>query len=293
MNDKTFSPEDSIRFTNVSFSYKKQKVFENFNFDLAMNQFVGIIGLNGSGKSTLLKLIMGLHSPQKGDIHILNRRAGDHILKHHIGSALQEIDFPPSILAKEILHFVSQQYSSSLDPNDLMKDFFVEDFKDKPCSELSGGMKRRLALACSFIGKPSIVLLDEPTTGLDLTSRLQLATNLKRYQKEHQALILMISHHPQEITEMVDQFIHIKKGEAIKVSPDKLSQMAQLKQIRFQCDETIDFSFAERVNHENNNYTIIAKDSDEVVRKLNKKTSDFKNLEIERLGTDQMIEGFL
>ena len=172
----------SIQFQNVTFSYGEQVVLEKFDFEISNNQFIGMIGVNGSGKSTLLKLILGLLQPQQGKIRVLGEEAGQWNTKLKTGSALQDIDFPSSEKVTEIIDFVCAQFSDPYPAEELIKDFQLSEFSSKSCGQLSGGMKRRVALACAFAGKPEIVLLDEPTTGLDKESRKNLVENLKNYQ---------------------------------------------------------------------------------------------------------------
>lgn len=282
-----------IELKNLGFSYKNSPLFNDFNFEIQGNQFAGIIGVNGSGKSTLLKLIMGLLSPQSGQIEVLGHSAGSFATKSLIGASLQDIDFPGTEKVHEILQFVSSQFKKPLNIEDLINDFALNDFRNKACGQLSGGMKRRLSLACAFMGRPQVVLLDEPTTGLDFSSRFLLMENLKKYQSQHQALILMISHHPEEVLSQVDQFFHVKSGALSSLSPEKMKELTQIKKISFTAAPGVSLPNHLQAEFEDNCYNILVNDSDQFVRDLVRQTVKFQNLQVQGLGAQELMEKVL
>lgn len=280
----------AIEFTNVIFAYKSQTVFQDFSTQIASNQIVSIIGLNGSGKSTLMKLAMGLLHPKSGAVKVLGKPAGDFSLKLKLGSALQDIDFPSQIKVREVLSFVASQYPNSESPDKLIQDFGIADFCEKACGQLSGGMKRRLALACSFIGQPKVIFLDEPTTGLDVNSRKQLMNNLRSYQAKNQALILMINHHPHEVIDFVDQFFHVKNGELQRLTPEQMQEITRYRKLSFSCDTKVDSipsTIHQSVTDELHQF--IVTDSDKAVNHLVNQQVSFQNLEVKRIGAEELM----
>lgn len=282
-----------IEFRNVSFSYKTQNLLSNFDFDVAGNQFVGIIGVNGSGKSTLLKLILGLLKPQTGVVRVLGREAGAKRRKAYVGSSLQDIDFPGSERVEEILRFVCQQYPIAASVEELIRDFNLQSFRRKPCSTLSGGMKRRLSLACAFAGQPNIVILDEPTTGLDQESRKKLMQVLKNYQKRHKALILMISHYPEEVIDSVDQFFHVKNKKVERVTTEQMQKFTAYRKMAFQCPASSTLPATLKVTRQGENVELVVADSDKYIRQLCKDKISFSNLSVRDLTAEEILGDIL
>jgi ABC-2 type transport system ATP-binding protein len=285
--------ETLVEFNGVSFSYRNQKVLRNFQFQLTEPQLIALIGVNGSGKSTLLKLILGLLKPQEGEVKVLGHKAGAFPTKFQVGSALQDIDFPGSERVEEILHFVCDQYPASESVSTLIQDFQLADFHRKACSQLSGGMRRRLALACAFAGRPEVVLLDEPTTGLDVESRQHLIKNLKNYQKKYGTLVLMISHHPEEIVPWVDEFLHLKNKTVEKLSIENMQQSARLRKVHFEVRGEYPLPKAKRIDRHGDQVEIITEDSDQYVQSLVQQKIPFQNLRIDKLSVDELLGDFL
>jgi len=289
----TLNPPPLIVFEKVTFCYKDQYIFRDFSFPISTNQLIGLIGVNGSGKSTFLKLILGHLYPQKGHVTIQGKKPDHFSLRRTIGAALQEIDFPNNEKVFEILKFVKSQFQVGEDLDGLIGDFFLEEFRNKSCGQLSGGMKRRLALACALVGKPQVLLLDEPTTGLDLPSRLRLMENLKKYQQKNKALVIMISHHPQEILNEVDQFFHLKGGEIKTLTPQEMTNLTQLKKVSFHSSRPFPWPGAVKQQQEEDQHWVVCEDSDQLVRQMSQNDFAFKNLIIENLGTHEILQEIL
>ncbi len=283
----------ALTFDNVTFCYRNQDIFRDFSLQVFGDQFVGLIGVNGSGKSTFLKLILGHLHPQKGQVSILGKKPNHFSLRKTLGAALQDIDFPSNEKVVEILSFVKSQFQDSEDLEALISDFFLQEFRHKSCGQLSGGMKRRLALACALVGKPQVLLLDEPTTGLDLPSRLRLIENLKKYQQKNQALVLMISHHPQEILNDVDQFFHLKNGVIKILTPQEMTDLTQLKKVSFSSSQAFPWPGAMKQQQQGEQHWVVCEDSDQLVQQMIKKDFNFKNLLIENLGTQEILQEIL
>ncbi len=286
-------PQSLLKFQNVDFSYRNTLVYKDFNLEINQPQFISVVGSNGSGKSTLLKLAMGLLQPQKGEVSLLGQNPHEMAVKAQVGSSLQDISFPSSERVEEILRFISKQYRSPLSVESVISDFFLNDFKNKPCGQLSGGMKRRLSLACALIGNPKILFLDEPTTGLDQKSRNKLLENLKNYQSQYQALILVISHHPGDMIDAVDCFFHVKNSQVKSISPEKMNNLTRLKKVKFKSHQELDLPEALRITRTNDTYEIVIEKSDHFIRDLCRMEFPFNSLEIEPLSPDELIEEIL
>ncbi len=283
-----------VAINDLSFSYGADPIFSQLSIALHSNQFVAIIGINGSGKSTLMRLLLGLEKAQKGSIAVLGNQPGSRCLRRQLGCATQDIDFPPRLRVIEILRFVCANHQDPISANQLISDFSLDHFKDKYCSELSGGMRRRVALACAFAGKPKVVLLDEPSTGLDAASRENLIQQISRYRKEHKALILMTSHHPEEIIDRVDNLLLLRPGGAPRtLSPSEFQEAARLRRVSFRSNQVLDFPEARSVACSGGDYSLVTSDSDNSIRSLLRQTQSFSKLSIQELSTSDILEHWL
>lgn len=281
--------EKPLIFTDLSFSYSNQPIIDNYSFEILGNQWVAIVGVNGSGKSTLLKLILGLETPHAGQLSVFDNPAGNFSGKHMIGSSLQDIDFPSSEKVREVLKFISLQYPDHHPIDEIIADFQLQDFINKPCGQLSGGMKRRLSLACAFMGKSKLILLDEPSTGLDVESRSRLLKNIKKYQVLQKALVLMISHHPEEVVEYVDQFFHLKNGKIQTVTTKKMAQSTKMRKIEFFCKDSPQLPKNIRMKATDNHYEVIVEESDQFIRDMVAKNIPFTNLLLSKIGAEELL----
>lgn len=167
-----------LRLEGVSFTYPDQrKVLDNLNFSLRRGERAGLIGPNGSGKSTLLHLIMGLLPPDSGSLHLFGREMKEEKdfreMRQKIGFVFQNADdqlFCPTVLedvAFGPLNMGKKPEEALALSRDILRFLDLEDFADRVTHRLSGGEKKLVSFATVLVMQPEVLLLDEPTTGLD------------------------------------------------------------------------------------------------------------------------------
>ncbi|MCI6693659.1 MAG: ABC transporter ATP-binding protein [Bacilli bacterium] len=201
-----------MQVKSLFMKYGNVTALNNISFQFPAHSFVGVIGQNGSGKTTLLECFMGLRKPMSGEIDFSKELAGSK-LNEKIGAVLQENNFYDSIKVKELLILFSTFYEDCYEVNDLMDRLRISDLRDRYYHELSGGMKQRVNLALAFLNKPSIVILDEPTTGLDPFARREFWNNLKDMARN--TTVFLSSHYMEEIQQNCDSLIFLNKGDLI------------------------------------------------------------------------------
>ena len=157
-----------IELQNVTQIFSKRSVLENVNLTINYDDFVGIIGASGSGKTTLLRIILGIYTPPLGKI-IANSAS----LQHTIGFASQDDAFYPRLTVLENMFYFGELYGISKTILNqripyLLQLVKLEDAGEATARNLSGGMKRRLGIALALIHDPKVLILDEPTAGLDI-----------------------------------------------------------------------------------------------------------------------------
>ena len=216
-----------IEVKNVSFKYDRDYVFENINFDVDKGDFVGIIGSNGAGKSTLIKLILGQLKPDKGEIRIngVDPSSGKNL--HGIGYVPQVglsrgIDFPATVeeivmmnMYKEIGRFRFPKAEHKEKVRKALEIVDMTEFTNRKFSELSGGQQQRVVIAKAIVNSPDILILDEPTTGIDHHSENVLYELLDKLHSEKEITIVMISHDLEKIKAHSNKLIKIEDFEGV------------------------------------------------------------------------------
>lgn len=207
-----------LEVKNLSKYFGKFQALKDINFDIESGEIVGFIGSNGSGKSTTLKIIANFIFPSEGEIYI-----DGYSLKTHREKALEniscQIESPGlfyDLTGEENIKAVTSLYEVKED--DLKKAIAFINIGDnlkRKVKNYSMGMKQRLALALAIMVKPKLLILDEPTNGLDPTSVLKLREILYKLAKEEDISILFSSHQLGEVEKIADRTIFIKEGEII------------------------------------------------------------------------------
>lgn len=165
-----------INIQDISKRYGEVLALDSINLDIKENELFGFIGADGAGKTTLFRILTTLIKPDNGHITINNLDSVKDYkcLRQNIGYMPGRFSLYRDLSVEENLQFFASLFGSSIEENyDLIKDIYIqiEPFKKRKADKLSGGMKQKLALCCALIHKPSILVLDEPTTGVDPVSR--------------------------------------------------------------------------------------------------------------------------
>ena len=196
-----------ISVKNLSKSFGVKKVLDGFNFELKKGENIVVLGKSGSGKSVFIKCIIGIVKPEKGKIIVLNQDISklnhDKLdqLRAKVGFLFQSNALYDSMTVRENLEFPLRRHrikKSKEIVNDLvmeaLKDVGLENTIDMMPSELSGGMRKRIALARTLILKPEIILYDEPTTGLDPITAKEISYLMLKVQEKYNTSSIIISH---------------------------------------------------------------------------------------------------
>lgn len=197
---------------NMRKSYGSVRAVDDVSIEVTRGEIVALLGHNGSGKTTLLECIEGLRKPDFGTVMIFGseHRHGQHI-PSRMGVQLQEEQLPSRIKIREALWLYSRIYGVDAPPSDLMAAMDLEPLLGKRFDALSGGQKRRVNLVLTFIGDPELVLLDEPTAGLDPEARRALVQVLRRRSAEGMS-ILMTLHEVDHAAELADRVVVMAHG---------------------------------------------------------------------------------
>ncbi len=210
-----------IKIDNISKSYDKVEALNNLNFNVKQGQLYGLIGPDGAGKTTLFRILTTLLIPDKGKaiLNGLDTVKDYKQIRRIIGYMPERFSLYMDLSVEENLNFFATVFNTSINENYyLIKDIYkmLEPFKKRRAGDLSGGMKQKLALSCALIHKPEILLLDEPTTGVDPVSRKEFWEMLKKLQNE--GLTTLVSTPFLDDAELCDEVALIQNGSILSVN---------------------------------------------------------------------------
>lgn len=281
-----------INFKNVSFVYGEKTPFEKLaldNIDLTIKkgEFVGIIGHTGSGKSTLIQHFNGILKPTSGDVFIGDMNTKDKELaksglRYKIGLVFQypEYQLFEETIEKDIAFGPKNMGLSEEEVSERVKEAMeivgldYEAKKDKSPFEISGGQKRRVAIAGILAMKPDILILDEPTAGLDPKGRDELFFQIKRLYEKNNITIVLISHSMEDVAKLVNRIIIMKNGHIHldKSTKEAFSDVDDLKKVGLnvpQITELMDI-LRKKGHHFSKNILTVDEAFNEIKRELRK-----------------------
>ena len=232
----TFYVNIAIQITNLSVILGgSQKALHDVNLELQSGKSIGIIGPSGSGKTTLLRTIVGNLKASSGSVKVLNKPAGDKELREQVSYMTQGLSVYPDLTVKENLRYFitaagQPKNETTKILNDVLESVDLSDKSNSLVSQLSDGQKQRVSLAVALIGSPKILVLDEPTVGLDPVLREKLWDLFAKLAEQGKTLI--ISSHSMDDASRCDDLVLIRDGTLIAHStPEKILKQTQSKTI--------------------------------------------------------------
>jgi ABC-2 type transport system ATP-binding protein len=221
-----------VTVTHVDKSFNKKRILHDVNLTASGHEILGLIGPSGAGKTTIIKNIMGMEQPDDGKVTIFGKEMPNRQVLQRIGFMAQDDALYESLTGRENLKFFAQLFGVKKDQLNERIEYTagvvnLNQDLDKRVSNYSGGMKRRLSLAISLIQDPDLLVLDEPTVGIDPELRRQIWDELRKYAKDGKSII--ITTHVMEDAAECDELLMIRNGHIITHgSPDSLEKKYQV-----------------------------------------------------------------
>lgn len=209
-------PKKVIEIKNINKQINKKRILNNISFDIFEGDCVALIGPNGAGKTTLMNCLLGNKFVDSGSIKINNLQPTNDKLKKSVNVLPQENVVPQKLKVKELIDFVKKLYKDHLSDEEIDNLLrFDNKLKETFASKLSGGQRRLLSFVLSLIGKPSILFLDEPTAGMDTSTRIRF-WEIVNTLKNDGLTIIYSSHYIEEVEHTADRILVLNKGELIR-----------------------------------------------------------------------------
>src|SRR5437660_11615730 len=227
--------DEAIVVDTFSKRYGQNKVVDSLSFIVQRGEVFALLGPNGAGKTTTVETLEGYRTPDEGTVHVLglNPIRDAHVLKPQIGVMLQQDGLYPGLTAHEVLHLFAGYYEHPQNIDGLLERVGLSAAAKTRCRRLSGGQKRRLALALALVGNPTLLFLDEPTSGMDPQARLA-TWEIIRDLKRNGATVLLTTHLMDEAEGLSDRVAILDHGRLIALdTPGGLTGTQNANVVRF------------------------------------------------------------
>jgi len=281
--------ESIIELNNVSKVFKNKKAVDGISFSIDKGEIVAILGPNGAGKTTTMMMMLGLLDPSEGSIQLFNNKPKERFVRERIGAMLQEVSVIDALKVKEVIQLFRSYYPRTLSFEELVDiTGFTQDELKRRANKLSGGQKRRLGFALAMAGDPDVLFFDEPTVGLDVTSRKLFWNNVEML-KQRGKTIIFTTHYLQEADDVAERVILFHEGKIIgDGTPKDIKNKLTKQTVSFDATTMIRYEELLKLPCVNNMYEkdgrmyLVTEQTDDVLRALITKNLQVKNIEIDR-----------
>jgi ABC-2 type transport system ATP-binding protein len=228
----------AVEVTELAKIFKDRTIVDRISFSVNEGEVFGLLGHNGSGKTTTFNMLSGLLSPSSGSVMILGKSLKEmQRSKLEIGFVTQENSIYETLTVRENMEFFASLYGIDAKEDvpgrikTILEEMKISEKSEVLASKLSGGMKRRLNIACSIIHDPKVIFLDEPTVGLDPIVRKEIWAVIEALQKQKKTIIIT-SHYMEEIEHLCSRVAIMVTGRIVATgTPDELKRRYKLKQM--------------------------------------------------------------
>ena len=274
-----------IGVKNITKTIKEKNILNDISFNVNSGECIALIGPNGAGKTTLMNCLLGNKFINSGSIKINSLNPGNQKLKKFLNILPQENVVPEKLKVKELLGFIQKLYKNPLtneEIDELLR--FNDSQKDNFASKLSGGQKRLLSFIITLIGRPKLIFLDEPTAGMDTSTRIrfwEIVNNLKNKG----LTIIYSSHYIEEVEHTADRILVLNKGKLIRDTTPHAMRAEEIEKyftlpIKY-LDLLKDNDIINNLEIKTDNINFLTKQPDEIWNILQQAGCTFKEIEIQ------------
>ena len=274
-----------IEVKNITKTIKGKNILNDISFEVNSGECIALIGPNGAGKTTLMNCLLGNKFINSGSIKINSLNPGNQKLKEFLNILPQENVVPEKLKVKELLGFIQKLYKNPLtneEIDELLR--FNDSQKDNFASKLSGGQKRLLSFIITLIGRPKLIFLDEPTAGMDTSTRIrfwEIVNNLKNKG----LTIIYSSHYIEEVEHTADRILVLNKGKLVRDTTPHAMRAEEIEKyftlpIKY-LDLLKDNDIINNLEIKTDNINFLTKNPDEVWLILQQAGCTFKEIEIQ------------
>ena len=257
------------------------------DLELHEGEVVALLGPNGAGKTTAVGILLGLRQPDAGRALLFGSKPRDPPARARVGAMTQEVGFPWPLRVREIVELVRAHFADPVPTADLLERFSLGSIAHRQAGGLSGGQKRRLAVALAFAGRPRLLVLDEPSAGLDVEMRRAFWSQVRTHADDG-GTVLLTTHHLEEAESLASRVVVLDHGSVLlEGSPADISSSVGLARVRVRAAGLPSLPGATSVERTGDRYTIFTADADAFVAELVRRGVSFADLEVTRVGLEE------
>ncbi len=274
---------------DVHKSFGAQPALRGLDLAVAEGEIVALLGPNGAGKTTAIDILLGLRRPDRGGVRLFGADPRQPATRRRIGATPQDTGFPENLTVAELIGFVRRHYPEPRPADALLEDFGLTDLAARRLGGLSGGQRRRVAVALAFAGNPRAVFLDEPTTGLDTAARQALWRIAARYAADGGTLFLT-THYLEEAEALASRVVLIDRGALVAAgSVSEIKAAVEIRRLSYRGASAGDLPGVARQETDGERHTLWCRDADATARALVERGINFQDLEIAPVSLEEAV----
>ncbi|MBG0852701.1 ABC transporter ATP-binding protein [Streptomyces spinoverrucosus] len=289
----TTTPTPAVAFDRVSKSYGTVRAVDVLTLTLQPGRTVALLGPNGAGKSTALDLLLGLRQPDTGTVRLFGTTPREAIVAGRVGAMLQSGGLMDGVTVAELVRLACALHPRPYAVPDVLSRAGIDRLADRKADKLSGGQSQRVRFALATAGDSDLIVLDEPTTGMDVTTRQAFWATM-RDQADHGRTVLFATHYLEEADAVADRVLVLHRGRLLADgTAAEIKAKAGARRISFDLDAPIDepalraLPFLASLDISGRTVRIRSTDADETVHALYAQGCHPRNLEVAGLGLEE------
>jgi ABC-2 type transport system ATP-binding protein len=258
--------------SRVTHRYGRTTALEAMDFTVNAGEVVSLLGPNGAGKTTAVRLLLGLIRPTEGRVALWGRAPTDHDARLRVGVMLQVGRVPETLTVREHVHLFSSYYGTPVPVAETLSTAGVMDFADKRFGHLSGGQRQRALFALAICGRPDLLVLDEPTVGLDVEARRGFWSGVHA-MIERGCAVLLTTHYLEEADAVSNRVVILNEGRVVRdAAPRVIKREIGARKVR--CTTSLDYEClraiygVRSVTRDAGGVVLLTDDAERVVREL-------------------------
>jgi ABC-2 type transport system ATP-binding protein len=280
------APATIVELAGVSKRLGKSQALDDVSFVVRQGEVVALLGPNGAGKTTAVDLITGLRTPDRGEVLLFGGDPRVPASRTALGVTPQEMTFPPTLTVRETVQMISVHFEKPIPSDVLLHQFALDHLAKRKTGSVSIGERRRLAIAVAFLGMPALVVLDEPTAGLDVEVRRAVWQGIRRFA-EFGGTVLLSTHHMEEVEALATRVVVLGRGHVrADDTVEAIRQRASARSVRFRAPHPPAVEETDVVTFDGTRYAITTTDADRIVRALVLGRVDFSDVEVTALSLE-------
>jgi ABC-2 type transport system ATP-binding protein len=273
-----------VELRRITHRFGRTTALDAVDFSVSPGEVVALLGPNGAGKTTLVRVVMGLIRPTEGAARLWGQPPGERAVRRRVGVMLQIGRVPETLTVREHVHLFSSYYGTPVPVDDTLATAGVSEFAGKRFGQLSGGQRQRGLFALAICGRPDLLVLDEPTVGLDVEARRAFWVGVGAMIARG-CSVLLTTHYLEEADAVADRVVILHQGKVIRDgAPQAIKRHIGARKIR--CTTTLDpdcllaIYGVRSVSRDGASVVLLTDEAERVVRELLTRDPGLKDLEV-------------